>query len=60
MTWKTCIIDLKMFQPLSYPLLVCKTNMLPILMHPMRISTTQVSSVMLRLKKLEIRKKSEN
>jgi hypothetical protein len=35
----------------------CKTNTLPILMHQMRISTTQVSSVMLRLKKLEIRNK---
>jgi hypothetical protein len=34
-----------------------KTNMLPILMHQMRISTIQVSSVMLRSKKLEIRKK---
>jgi hypothetical protein len=34
----------------------CKTNTLPILMHQMRISTTQVSSVMLRSKKLEIRK----
>jgi hypothetical protein len=34
-----------------------KTNMLPIVMHQMRISTTQVSSVMLRSKKLEIRKK---
>jgi hypothetical protein len=35
----------------------CKTNTLPILMHQMRISTTQVSSVMLRSKKLEIREK---
>jgi hypothetical protein len=35
----------------------CKTNTLTILMHQMRISTTQVSSVMLRSKKLEIRKK---
>jgi hypothetical protein len=37
--------------------LVCKSNMLPILMHQMHISTTQVFSVMLRSKKLEIRKK---
>jgi hypothetical protein len=37
----------------------CKTNTLPILMHQMRISTFQVSSVMLRSKKLEIRKKRE-
>jgi hypothetical protein len=29
-------------------------------MHQMRISTTQVSSVMLRSKKMEIRKKCEN
>jgi hypothetical protein len=36
----------------------CKTNTLPILMHQMRISTTQVSSVMLRSQKLEIRKKN--
>jgi predicted DNA-binding ArsR family transcriptional regulator len=35
----------------------CKTNMLPILMHQMHISTTQVSSVMLRSKQLEIREK---
>jgi hypothetical protein len=34
----------------------CKTNTLPILMHQMRISTTQVSSVMLRSKKLESQK----
>jgi hypothetical protein len=31
--------------------------MSPILMHQMRISTTQVSSVMLRSKKMEIREK---
>jgi hypothetical protein len=38
-----------------------KTNTLPILMHQMRISTTQVSSLMLMSKKLEIReKKCEN
>jgi hypothetical protein len=30
----------------------CKTNVLPILMHQMRISTTQVSSKMLRSKKV--------
>jgi hypothetical protein len=35
-----------------------KANTLPILMHQMRISTTQVSSVMLRSKKLEIREKN--
>jgi hypothetical protein len=35
----------------------CKTNTLPILMHQMRISTTQVSSVMLGPIKYEIRKK---
>jgi hypothetical protein len=34
----------------------CKTNTIPILMHQMRISTNQVSSVVLRPKKLEIRK----
>jgi hypothetical protein len=34
----------------------CKTNTLPILMHQMRISTNQVSSVMLRSKNLEIQK----
>jgi hypothetical protein len=37
----------------------CKTNTLPILMHQMRNATTQVSSVMPRSKKLEIRKKCE-
>jgi hypothetical protein len=37
----------------------CKTNMLTILMHQMHISTTQVSSVMLRSTKLEIQKKNE-
>jgi hypothetical protein len=36
--------------------LQCKTNTIPILMHQMRISTTKVSSVILRPKKLEIRK----
>jgi hypothetical protein len=35
----------------------CKTNTLTILMHQMRISTTQVSSMMLRKRKLEIRNK---
>jgi hypothetical protein len=30
----------------------CKTNMIPILMHQMRISTTKVSSVVLRPKKV--------
>jgi hypothetical protein len=35
---------------------ICKTNTIPILLHPMRISTNQVSSVVLRPKKLEIRK----
>jgi hypothetical protein len=34
-----------------------KTNMLPILMHQMHISTTQVSSVMLKSKTLAIRRK---
>jgi DNA-binding transcriptional regulator GbsR (MarR family) len=33
-----------------------KTNTIPILMHQMHISTNQVSSVVLRPKKLEIRK----
>jgi hypothetical protein len=33
-----------------------KTNTILILMHQMRISTNQVSSVVLRPKKLEIRK----
>jgi hypothetical protein len=36
----------------------CKTNTLPILMHQMCISTTHVSSVIPRSKKLEIRKKT--
>jgi hypothetical protein len=36
------------------PFLRCKTNTIPILMHQMCISTNQVSSVVLRLKKLEI------
>jgi hypothetical protein len=35
----------------------CKTNAIPILMHQMRISSNEVSSVMLRLKMLEIRGK---
>ena len=35
----------------------CKTNTIPILMHKLSISTNEVSSVMLRLKKkIEIRK----
>jgi hypothetical protein len=38
---------------------LCKTNTITILMHQMRISTTQVFSVMLRSKKLDIRKKCE-
>jgi hypothetical protein len=38
--------------------LVMKTNTLPILMHLMRISTIQVSSVMFGSKRLEIRKKN--
>jgi hypothetical protein len=33
----------------------CKTNTIPILMRQMRILTNQVSSVVLRPKKLEIR-----
>jgi hypothetical protein len=44
----------------SYFSELCKTNTLTILMHQMRISTTQVSSVMLRSKKLKIRKQCEN
>jgi hypothetical protein len=36
----------------------CKTNTLTILMHQIRISTIQVSSLMFRLKKLEIRGKN--
>jgi hypothetical protein len=36
--------------------LKCKTNTIPILMHQMHISTNQVSSVVPRPKKLEIRK----
>jgi hypothetical protein len=42
---------------LNNPNLQCKTNTIPILMHQMRISTNKVSSVVLRPKKLEIRKK---
>jgi hypothetical protein len=38
------------------PKFECKTNAMPILMHQMRISTNQVSSVVFRPKKLEIRK----
>jgi hypothetical protein len=34
--------------------LECKTNTIPIMMHHMRISTTNVSSVMLKPKNLEI------
>jgi hypothetical protein len=34
----------------------CKTNTIPILMHQMRISTNQVSSVVLRPKTLKIQK----
>jgi hypothetical protein len=44
------------FQEVFSDCLKCKTNTIPILMHQMRISTNQVSSVMLRSKKLEIRK----
>jgi hypothetical protein len=40
-----------------YTPFVMKTNTLTMLMHQMRISTTQVSSVMLRSKKLDIWKK---
>jgi hypothetical protein len=38
----------------------CKTNTLTIVMHQMHNSTTQVSSVKLTSKKLEIQKESEN
>ena len=34
----------------NYTVLKCKTNMIPILMHQMRILTNQVSSVVLRPK----------
>jgi hypothetical protein len=34
----------------------CETNIIPILMHQMHISTNQVSSVVLRPKNLEIQK----
>jgi hypothetical protein len=37
-------------------MLKCKTNTIPILMHQMRISTNQVSSVMLKSKKLKSQK----
>jgi hypothetical protein len=37
--------------------LKCKTNTLKMLMHQMHMSTTQVSSVMLKSEKLEIREK---
>jgi hypothetical protein len=37
-----------------------KLTTIPILMHQMRISTNQVSSVMLKLKKLEIKKNGQN
>jgi hypothetical protein len=47
----------KQFMRQRFPLFECKTKTLTILMHQMHISTTQVSSVMLRSKKLEIRKK---
>jgi hypothetical protein len=40
------------------PIYECKTNTLPNLMHRMRISTTQVSIVMLRSKKLKIQKQN--
>jgi hypothetical protein len=42
----------------AFRFLKCKTNTILILMHQMHISTTQVSSVMLRSKKLEIREKN--
>ena len=35
----------------------CKVNTIPILMHQMRISTNEVSSVVLGPKKLEVEKK---
>ena len=35
----------------------CKVNTIPILMHQMRISTNEVSSVVLGPKKMEVRKK---
>jgi hypothetical protein len=41
----------------NFGTLPCKTNALTILKHQMRISTTQVFSVMLRSKNLEIRKR---
>jgi hypothetical protein len=40
------------------PIYGCKTNTLPSLMHRMHISTTQVSTVMLRSKKLKIQKQN--
>jgi hypothetical protein len=36
---------------------LCKVNTIPILMHQMRISTNEVSSVVLEPKKLEVEKK---
>jgi hypothetical protein len=51
--------DLEDIQDFTY--LRCKTNTIPILMHQMHISNTQVSSVVLGPKRLEIPpKKSEN
>jgi hypothetical protein len=61
MNWSTCdaFQYLSMHNALNTCKLIfeCKTNTSTILMHQMRISTTQVSSVMLRSKRLEIRKK---
>ena len=44
-------------KPELQDIVLIQTNTILILMHQMRISTTQVSSVMLRSKKLEIREK---
>jgi hypothetical protein len=59
--WSFCWMSIYVFRQSFFTMFLMlwqhwpyKTNTLPILMHKMRISNTQVSSVMLRSKKLEI------
>jgi hypothetical protein len=49
-------MSLRLKAELKDQVVLYKTNTIPIFMHRMRISTTEVSSVVLRPKKLEIRK----
>jgi hypothetical protein len=52
------ILERKIFKYVYH--INCKSSTIPILMYQMHISTNEVSSVMLCLKKLEILKKCEN